>query len=147
MSFADWTIRPADARDWAAIERLLVDRALPTEGAREHLATFLLAERGGELAGLVGLEAYGRQGLLRSLSVRVGLEKRGVATSLLGRVLALARERGVEHLYLLTTTAAAYFPRFGFEAVPWSSLPEVLRSSAELQGACPTSATAMHLRL
>ncbi|MCI0572486.1 MAG: hypothetical protein L0Y66_17160 [Myxococcaceae bacterium] len=46
-------------------------------------------------------------------------------------------------LYLLTTTAAESFPRFGFTHVDRSSLPPELHASEELRGACPASAVVM----
>jgi L-amino acid N-acyltransferase YncA len=48
---------------------------------------------------------------------------------------------------LLTTTAATFFLRFGFRPVDRSAAPEAIRSSAELSGACPSSATMMLLDL
>jgi amino-acid N-acetyltransferase len=60
-------------------------------------------------------------------------------------VLARARALGLRELYLLTTTAAGYFPRFGFETVGREALPPVLSASEELRGACPASAIAMRL--
>jgi hypothetical protein len=37
------SLRQAGTADWPAIERLLLDNKLPTQGARDHLATYLLA--------------------------------------------------------------------------------------------------------
>ena len=58
-----------------------------------------------------------------------------------------ARELGLRELYLLTTTAAAYFPRFGFERIGREALPSSLQASEELRGACPASAAAMRIIL
>jgi amino-acid N-acetyltransferase len=57
------------------------------------------------------------------------------------------RKRQVATLYLLTETAEDFFPRFGFEAVPRTSLDARLAASAELQGACPETAVAMRLEV
>ncbi len=141
------TIRPATPRDWPGIERLLHARSLPLEGASEHLERFLVAEQGATVVGCVGLERYGPLGLLRSLAVDEGISGRGVGTELVRALLARAPRLGVDALYLLTTTAADYFPRFGFEPLPRSALPDALSASAELRGACPASAVAMRLTL
>jgi amino-acid N-acetyltransferase len=141
------TVRPATARDWPEIDRLLHARALPTEGAREHQAGFLVAEDGFTVVGAIGLERYGSVGLLRSLAVTERSSGRGVGTVLVRALLARAQALGLEALYLLTTTAPDYFPRFGFEPVPRASLPAALSASAELRGACPASAVAMRLTL
>ncbi len=66
----------------------------------------------------------------------------------IGRMLvraALARAGGLRELYLLTMTAAGYFPRFGFETVGREVLPTALSASEELRCACPASAIAMRL--
>ena len=63
------------------------------------------------------------------------------------RLEALARERGIHTLFLLTTTAAPYFERFGFRRTTRDAIPSDVRASAELQGACPESAVVMERRL
>jgi len=47
----------------------------------------------------------------------------------------------------LTTTAASFFKPFGFLALPWDRVNAQVKTSAEFQGACPDTATAMRLRL
>jgi amino-acid N-acetyltransferase len=141
------TVRPATARDWAEIDRLLRVRALPTDGARKHQAGFLVAADGSSVTGCIGLERYGSVGLLRSLAVTEQSSGRGVGTALVRALLTRARALEIETLYLLTTTAADFFPRFGFEPVPRTALPASLSASEELRGACPASAVAMRLTL
>ncbi|GBF04812.1 hypothetical protein DAERI_020409 [Deinococcus aerius] len=125
---------------------------LPTAGVGEHLGGYLLAEDGdGHVLGLAGLETHDRVGLLRSVAVTPSARGQGVAARLIGEVLDQARARGLQHLYLLTTTAEGYFPRFfprfGFVRVPRSVAPAPLLASREFQDACPGSATLMHLAL
>lgn len=137
------TIRRAVRTDWPAIQRLLSSRKLPTDGAQEHLREFLLAEGRGGLVGCIGLERYGSIGLLRSLAVERGSSGEGIGSRLVQALLEQACQSGVGSLYLLTTTGADFFPRFGFVAVPRSGLPAALEASAELRGACPASAIVM----
>ncbi len=85
--------------------------------------------------------------LLRSVAVVGAEEGRGVGEALVRRTLSTAAAQGVREVYLLTTTAAGYFPRFGFQVVERSALPAALEASTELRGACPASATAMRLTL
>jgi amino-acid N-acetyltransferase len=143
------SIRPARADDWPAIQALLEARNLPLDGAESHLGDFLVAPRSASegVAGVAGLERYGNVGLLRSVAVADDLAARGLGTALLRALLRLAGERGIETVYLLTTTAADWFPRFGFTAVRREDLPRALGESAELRGACPGTAIAMQLRL
>jgi amino-acid N-acetyltransferase len=142
----DLLFRPAIASDWPAVAMLLQRYDLPLEGAQAHLENFVVAVNGkGELEGVAGLERYGEVGLLRS--VAVAERRRGVGAALVERILELARSLGMQQVVLLTTTAADYFPRFGFQRIERSEAPAAVHASAEFQGACPASATVMLLRL
>ena len=140
-------VRSATSGDWESIAQLLTQRRLPTDGARDHLATFVVATEGRSLLGCAGIERYGDIGLLRSVAVAEKAGGRGVGAELVRAVLERARALGLRELYLLTTTAAAYFPRFGFEPIGRESLPPLLQASEELRGACCASAAAMRLIL
>jgi len=140
-------VRSATSGDWDSIAQLLTERRLPTDGAREHLATFVVATEGRSLLGCAAIERYGDVGLLRSVAVAEKAGGRGVGAELVHGVLERARALGLRELYLLTTTAAAYFPRFGFERIGREALPSSLQASEELRGACPASAAAMRLIL
>jgi N-acetylglutamate synthase-like GNAT family acetyltransferase len=139
----DLEIRPATIADWPAIAELLRASALPLDGAREHLDAFVIARRGALVAGTAGLEIYGEAALVRSVAVAVQERGRGVARALIASLIALAAQRRVSTLYLLTTTAADYFERLGFRALPRDTAPSALQESAEFRGACPASATFM----
>jgi amino-acid N-acetyltransferase len=143
------SIRPARAEDWPSIRALLEARDLPIDGAEGHVGQFLVAMNGttGPLIGVAGLERYGDLGLVRSVAVADDVAARGVGSALVETLLQRARERGIGAVYLLTTTAAGWFPRFGFEVVRREDLPRALGESAELRGACPATAVAMQLRL
>lgn len=84
---------------------------------------------------------------VRDLLLAAALPLDGARECLANFLLALAAERGVDSVSLLTTTAETFFPRFGFEAVPRDVLPRALQSSAEFRGACPDSAIAMIRRI
>ncbi len=137
------TYRRANEADWPAIEALLQAARLPLDGAREHLGNFMVGEAGGEVLGVGGFERYGRIALLRSVAVAGSLRGRGIGEQLLEAVLGLARNEGVEAIYLLTTTAAAFFGKRGFQQVDRSAAPAALQQSREFQGVCPASATLM----
>ncbi|MGZ6059313.1 MAG: arsenic resistance N-acetyltransferase ArsN2 [Myxococcaceae bacterium] len=140
-------LRPARPDDREGIEQLLIARGLPTAGAPAHLGAFVVAEEGSALVGCAGIERYGEVGLLRSVAVSEESAGRGLGTELVARSLELAGQLGLRALFLLTTTAADYFPRFGFQPIPRGALPTSLAQSEELRGACPATATAMRLLL
>jgi N-acetylglutamate synthase-like GNAT family acetyltransferase len=143
------TIRPARAEDWPSIRALLEAQSLPIDGAEVHLREFLVATNGAsdDVIGVAGLERYADVGLVRSVAVGTDVAAQGLGTALTRAILRRAREEGVRALYLLTTTASRWFPRFGFSVVPRDQLPAVLNESAELRGACPSTAVAMRLPL
>lgn len=133
--------------DLSEVLALLRDAELPSAGVEQHFDNFLVARDDGELVGCVGLERHGAAGLLRSLAVRSSERGAGVGRELVERVLAEARARDLGAVYLLTTTASAYFPRFGFETIDRAEVDPTLETSEELRGACPETAICMRLRL
>ncbi|BDP44593.1 hypothetical protein DAETH_45620 (plasmid) [Deinococcus aetherius] len=139
--------RGATPTDLPRIEALLTALSLPVAGVTEHLEGVRVAKKGGSLLGVVGLEQHGQVALLRSVAVAPWARGQGVAARLVGEVLDEARRLEVEAVYLLTTTAEGYFPRFGFVTVPRSVAPAALLASHEFQDACPGSATLMRLPL
>ena len=95
------------------------------------------------LSGAVGLEVYGDRALLRSAVVDAGRRGTGVGQDLVETLLQRARSRGVREVYLLTTTAEDYFPRFGFSTISRTEVAPAVRASEEFRGACPDTAVAM----
>jgi amino-acid N-acetyltransferase len=140
-------LRLARPGDREGIEQLLIARGLPTTGAPAHLGAFVVAEEGPALVGCAGIERYGDVGLLRSVAVSEAVAGAGLGTELVAWSLQLARQLGLRSLFLLTTTAADYFSRFGFQPIPRDALPTSLAQSEQLRGACPATATAMRLLL
>ncbi len=136
---------------------LLAAAGLPTAGleqavllvARDEPAAFAAGSPAGEgpVVGAIGLEPYGRAGVLRSLVVAPEQRGRGVGAALVARLLELADARGVEELWLLTTTAAAFFARFGFVPAQRDAAPPGVRDSVEFREICPASAACLRLNL
>jgi N-acetylglutamate synthase-like GNAT family acetyltransferase len=134
------SLRQANPADWPAIQTLLQANALPLDGAREHLSTFVVATSGPDVVGCAGAELRADVALLRSVAVAPGLHRQGIGRQMVSLVLQEARRRNVRAVYLLTTTARDYFRRLGFTAADRASAPPALQQSAEFQGACPASA-------
>lgn len=125
------------------MKALLASAHLPLDGVDEHFHAFFVAEVAGEIVGAAGLEVHGEHGLLRSVVVAPHAAHRGFGRELIQLVLREAERRGVRCVYLLTTTASAYFAALGFEPTERRLLPASLQASKELQGACPASAIIM----
>ena len=137
------TVRPASAADYEQVVHLLRTADLPTAGLRTALPDFLVAEESGRIVGAIGLEVYGDAALLRSAVVDSGRRGSGVGRNLVARLLDHAKSRGVREVFLLTTTAERYFPRFGFTPIGRDAVAPAVRASEEFKGACPESAVAM----
>jgi N-acetylglutamate synthase-like GNAT family acetyltransferase len=141
------TIRAAGRADLPAIEQLLIASDLPVSGIQDELCSFLVAESGARLVGVVGMERRGRYGLLRSTAVLPEWRGKHVARQLVERIIAEAESQGVRALYLLTTTAERYFPNFGFATTTRDAVPGDIRATEEFREACPASAAVMCLQL
>jgi len=137
-------IIPADSDNETEIKQILESCGLPTADlSAEKLVEFLILCDGEALAGVIGLERYGRVGLLRSLAVQPELRDQGRGGQLIQQIEKRAREQGVKELYLLTTTAEGFFARHGYLRVPRESAPTEIRSTAEFRELCPDSAVLM----
>jgi amino-acid N-acetyltransferase len=137
------TVEAADPDDLDAVEGLLEANDLPARDVRTSPATFYLARADARLVGVGGVEPYGSAGLLRSVVVEESHRGRGYGAALCDALEARAAERGVETLYLLTTTAAGFFRRNGYGAVPREEAPPSVRGTTQFADLCPTSATCM----
>jgi amino-acid N-acetyltransferase len=136
-------VRPATDVDYPAVIALLEAAGLPTAGVPRTLRDFLVADAGDGLAGAVGLERYGSGALLRSAVVRPGDQGTGIGAALVRALLDRARDGGLREIYLLTTTAERWFPRFGFAPIAREQVPDAVRASVEFRDACPASAAVM----
>ncbi len=140
-------IRKATNRDLDAVERLLSANNLPVYGVKENFSSFVVAKDGGRVIGAVGLEKFGSVALLRSAVVSQENRGSGVGRRLVEQILEYAEKDGIEELFLLTTTAEDYFPRFGFTRTTRSAVPSAVEASAEFRGACPDTALVMTRRI
>lgn len=136
--------RPDDAQD---VLRLLEQNHLPIDGLRDHLATTLVARRGGHIVGSAALEVYPDGALLRSLAVAPEAQGRGLGHELTDAAIRMAEALHVPDIFLLTTTAERYFPKFGFERIARTDVPITVQTSIEFTSACPSSATVMRKTL
>ena len=122
----------------AAVEALLAEAGLPTSDLRGAGPVRLLGVRRGErLVGVVGVEAHGTVGLLRSLAVAPDCRKAGLGKALVADAQAWARTLGIDTLYLLTTTADKFFEGQGYSAIARAEAPAAIAASAQFAALCP----------
>jgi amino-acid N-acetyltransferase len=140
---SEFAILPATADETEAIRTLLDEAELPDEDFAHHLQHFWTAKQNGALAGAVGLEIYGESGLLRSLVVNTAYRGQGLGIKLCEQIFAYARSQEVKELYLLTTTAANFFPKLGFIPIARDQVPPAIRATEEFALICPATAVCM----
>ena len=149
-------VRSATPADLDAVHRLLRLSELPVAGVVEifaaHADDFLVAESresagNARIIGTAGLEIRGEDALLRSAAVDAEWRSRGLGARLTTELLALAKARGVRAVYLLTTTAEGFFPRFGFTPVSRADVSPAIADTVEFREACPASAVVMALAI
>ncbi len=135
-------VRPIEPSFLDRARRLLRAEELPTEDLDDSVELFGAYEAD-QLVGVVGLQRCGDLGLLRSLAVVSQRRGRGVARALCERVFVRARERALDSIWLLTTSARDYFARHGFDVVDRAQVPESIRATAQFASLCPASASVM----
>jgi amino-acid N-acetyltransferase len=137
-------IRRGRAADLPTVTQLLLSAGLPTgdlAGAREFHSWVL--EEEGSLIGVIGLERFGHEALLRSLTVAPDHRKRGLGHELVARLEMDAQEDGVLKLVLLTETAQPFFKRLGYLVTDRGQVGDHVKQSAEFRSLCPVSAICM----
>jgi len=142
-----YEIVPANPAHWGEIADLVTASGLPLDGLEPHLGSAIIAREPGGIVGCAALELYGHDALLRSVAVAPARRGGGVGLALTAASIELARRHDVRTVWLLTETAADFFPRFGFEQSTRAAVPAAVRQSVEFTTACPASATVMRLSL
>ena len=75
------------------------------------------------------------------------LQGHGLGHGLTEAAIRMAEDVGAPAIYLLTTTAERFFPKFGFEPIARTDVPANIQTSVEFTSACPPSAAVMRKRL
>lgn len=133
-----FVIRTACREDVPAILRLLQGAGVREDGVDKHPERFWVMEEIGEsprIAGTIGMEVYGRAGLLRSFVVERGRWNPQIGVQFLLVALSAAREQGIDELYLAAPGSFPLFEAIGFSAADASELPEPIRRSEHLKEA------------
>jgi amino-acid N-acetyltransferase len=141
---ANFSSRPPLAAAIVLLESAGLPVADLTEQRLEH---FLFCGSPDRLTGLVGLELYGADALLRSLAVAPSARGVGLGTALVQHAESYARGRGVHTLYLLTTTAKRFFEARGYRLTARAACPKAIQATAEFASLCPVDAALLTKRL
>ena len=127
----------------AAVAPLLRDAGLATADLPQDLEHFFACGAPGSPEGVVGLELYGGDAILRSLAVSPAIRGRGCGKALVGAAERHARAHRVLTVYLLTETAQGFFEGLGYRLADRSVAPEPIRRSRQFAEICRASAALM----
>ena len=140
-------IEHANLGDLPEVHTLLRRSQLTLDGLDEHVETMIVARDESHVVGTAALELYADGALLRSVAVDPVVQGRRLGHRLMETALHMAQQHGAHTVFLLTTTAEAFFPKFGFEPVDRADVPASVQASVEFRCACPASAVVMRKRL
>ena len=130
------------AKDKKRVLCLLGEAQLPTKDLTdEKMKNFMIARaKDGSTIGVVGIEMYRDNGLLRSLAVQPPYRGTGLGSLMTRKIESFARHKGIKTLYLLTMTAADFFTKIGYQVTQRDNLPAPIRKTEEFKNLCPVSA-------
>lgn len=141
-------IRKCRKEDATRICELLDSHDLPTADIAEaNLDDFIVAETNNKIIGVCGIERNGFIGLVRSLAVDRDYSGHQTGQTLYKKIEQHAVQKGIIRLYILTTTADAYFSNFGYEILDKALSPVPIKNSKQFSRLCPESAILMHKSL
>jgi len=140
------TIRFTIARkeDLRIIRQLLSKAELPVSDIEDGKIDFIIASNeNDELIGCIGLERFGKNGLLRSFAVDETWRNKKIGHVLFNELLSRSKQWGINDLHLLTTTAEKFFASVGFNSISRSEAPVSIKATTEFTSLCPASSTYM----
>lgn len=147
MKATELTVRPVRPDELDRVEALLDAAGLPSSDVRAKPECFVLASVDSAVVGVGGIERHGSVGLLRSIAIRDVHRSEGYGTALCRGLERTAGAAGLETLYLLTTTAAPFFRRLGYDEVDREAVPPSIQESTQFTDLCPSSAICMQRSL
>jgi N-acetylglutamate synthase-like GNAT family acetyltransferase len=99
------------------------------------------------VVGYGGLELFGGDALLRSVVVKPAYRRAGHGRAIVEDLIARATRIGAQEIWLLTSTAPAFFTVMGFSCTPRDAASPAIAASREFSSLCPSSAVLMRWRV
>ena len=143
MADQSLTIQRAEPTDLDQLCILLEANGLPSRDVWKKPECFFISRVENHVVGGGGVELCGTSGLVRSVVIEESHRGRGYGAVLCDELETHAQRSGIETLYLLTTTAAPFFRKRGYEETPREETPEPIQETTEFTELCPASATCM----
>lgn len=143
----DVHLRSASPSDAISIAALLERCGLPNADTAAIIKYFHIALHAGSLIGCAAAEPHGSDILIRSVAVEPAWRDQGIATHLVAALLIRARGTDARAAYLLSSSAPAYFARWGFSLFPVEQVPAAISASPAFQRARQDPAVCMRCAL
>ena len=139
---------PLRAGERLALAAALRKAELPVDDLEAPDRLFWRFESSDDIpVGFGGLEPHGEDALLRSLVTLPPMRRRGIGSAMVRELETEARLRGCRAIWLMTTTAAAFFAARGYRPCDRAAVPAGIRGTQEFAALCPASAQVMTKRL
>lgn len=143
----DLKLTRAENSDFSQIRDILKRNYLVFRDIKNKNVELFWAYEDSDFVGIIGLERFGKIGLLRSLVVLEEYRNKAYGRKICNSLIEHAKNEGVNELYLLTTTARKFFEQIGFKIVKRNNVPIRIKNTDEFSTLCPESAICMELKL
>jgi amino-acid N-acetyltransferase len=130
-------------REWGQFSAALKGAGLPADDLlTEGQSFYQMSDVDGPIA-FGGFYIAKTEGLLRSIVVLASRRLTGIGSRFVEFLLDRMKGRGVEQVWLLTTTAEPFFAKLQFRTRPRDDAPATIAGTREFALLCPTSAVLM----
>ena len=136
------TINEVTENNFLKVVALLKQNNLPTEDISEVTKLFSIGDND-KVIGTIGIELYRDIGLLRSFAVDEEYRRNGLGKQLINFIEDFAKQKRMQGIVLLTTTASDYFAKRNYQTIDRANTPIEIRNSSEFKSTCPSSAIVM----
>jgi amino-acid N-acetyltransferase len=137
------TIKEISPEDIVKVIDLLAEAELDYSDLKQPGIRLFQIVESGLIAAVGALEVRDGQALLRSVTVKKEFRGQGIGKMLVAQIEEVAIQSGIKSLYLLTTTASAFFQSLGYRQINRNDFAEPLKQTAQFAGLCPESAVCM----
>jgi amino-acid N-acetyltransferase len=137
------TIKEIYPEDIEKVVDLLAEAELDYSDLKQPGIRLFQIVESGLIAAVGALEVRDGQALLRSVAVKKEFRGQGIGKMLVAQIEEVAIQSGIKSLYLLTTTASAFFQSLGYRQIARNDFAGPLKQTTQFTGLCPESAVCM----
>jgi amino-acid N-acetyltransferase len=131
------TIKEIYPEDIEKVIDLLAEAELDYSDLKQPGIRLFQIVESGLIAAVGALEVRDGQALLRSVAVKKEFRGQGIGKMLVAQIEEVAIQSGIKSLYLLTTTASAFFQSLGYRQIARNDFAEPLKQTTQFAGLCP----------